>query len=57
MCIRDRHTEHPVIQVRIFRKNPAYACANAAALLNYGATFAISYLLSIYCLLYTSRCV
>ena len=45
---RQLHTEHPVIQVRIFRKNPAYACANAAALLNYGATFAISYLLSIY---------
>lgn len=45
---RQLRTAHPVIQVRMFGRNPAYTCANAAALLNYGATFAISYLISIY---------
>ncbi|MCL2437000.1 MAG: MFS transporter, partial [Clostridiales bacterium] len=40
--------ENPVIQIRVFTKNIAYAFSNIAALLNYGATFAIGYLLSIY---------
>lgn len=38
----------PVIQVRIFRSNIGYSFSNLAALLNYGATFAIGYLMSIY---------
>ena len=41
-------TKKPVIEVRLFASNIAYAFSNLAALLNYGATFAISYLLSIY---------
>lgn len=40
--------EHPVMELRIFRENPSYAFSNLAALLNYGATYAISYLISIY---------
>lgn len=40
--------EHPVIDVRLFKDNISYAFSNFAALLNYGATFAVSYLLSIY---------
>ena len=40
--------ENPVIQVRLFTGNIAYTFSNLAALLNYGATFAIGYLLSIY---------
>lgn len=40
--------EAPIIQVRMFKSNIAYTFSNLAALLNYGATFAISYLLSIY---------
>lgn len=38
----------PVIDVRLFMTNQGYAFSNLAALLNYGATFAISYLMSIY---------
>ena len=38
----------PVIDVRLFRNNLSYTFSNLAALLNYGATFAISYLISIY---------
>lgn len=40
--------EAPIIQVQMFKSNIAYTFSNVAALLNYGATFAISYLLSIY---------
>ncbi len=38
----------PLLDVRFFVKNRGYAFANLAALLQYGATYAISYLLSIY---------
>jgi len=40
--------ENPVVNVRLFRENRGYAFSNLAALMNYGATFAISYLISIY---------
>lgn len=40
--------EEPVMDVRLFGQNLSYAFSNLAALLNYGATFAISYLISIY---------
>ena len=39
---------NPVIQVRLFARDRAYTLSNLAALLNYGATFAISYSMSIY---------
>ncbi len=38
----------PIIDVRIFKSNIAYTMSNMAALLGYGAVYAISYLLSIY---------
>lgn len=38
----------PVVDIRLFRENKGYAFSNLSALLNYGATFAISYLISIY---------
>lgn len=41
-------TESPIIEVRIFAHNLSYTLSNLAALLNYGATFAVGYLLSIY---------
>ena len=44
----ERRAEDPVLKMGIFRRNPAYLCSNLAALLNYGANFAISYLLSVY---------
>lgn len=40
--------EAPMVDVRLFAENKAYSFSNLAALLNYAATFAISYLMSIY---------
>ncbi len=42
------HIENPVVQIRLFRKNSGYLLSNLAALLNYSATFAVGYLMSIY---------
>ena len=41
-------TEEPAVDIRMFRENIGYGFSNLSALLNYGATFAISYLVSIY---------
>lgn len=46
--IHELKIKNPIIQVRMFYKNAAYTLSNLAALLNYGATFANSYLISIY---------
>lgn len=40
--------ESPLINVRFLRDNLPYTLSNFAALLNYGANFAVSYLLSMY---------
>lgn len=40
--------DEPVVDVRLFMENRGYAFSNLSALMNYGATFAISYLISIY---------
>ncbi len=42
------NTKSPVVDVKLFKSNMAYTLSNIATLLNYGATFAITYLLSIY---------
>ncbi len=41
-------TQYPIIEVRLFAHNIGYTFSNIAALMNYGATFALGYLLSIY---------
>ena len=41
-------TERPILELRLFKNNPNFIFSNLASLLNYGATFAVSYLLSIY---------
>ncbi len=41
-------TEFPVMNLAIFRKNTVFAMSNLAALINYSATFAITFLLSLY---------
>lgn len=41
-------TDEPTVNVRLFKENIGYAFSNFSALLNYSATFAISYLISIY---------
>ncbi|NQU42764.1 MFS transporter [bacterium] len=38
----------PLIQVRLFRHNIVFAMSNLAALLNYSALFAVTYLMSLY---------
>ncbi|MBN7771933.1 MFS transporter [Clostridium aminobutyricum] len=40
--------DNPIVELRLFANNLSYSFSNIAALLNYGATFAIGYLLSIY---------
>ncbi len=38
----------PVLDVRLFRNNTVFALSNLAAFINYSATFAVSFLLSLY---------
>lgn len=40
--------ENPVLDMRLFWKNRVFAFSNLAALINYSATFAITFLLSLY---------
>ncbi len=40
--------KHPLLNVDLFRKNAVFAFSNLAALINYSATFAVSFLLSLY---------
>ncbi len=44
----ETRTEHPLLSVNLFRKNTTFAMSNAAALINYSATFATGFLLSLY---------
>jgi len=39
---------HPVFDTALFIKNRVFACSNLAALINYSATFALTFLLSLY---------
>jgi MFS family permease len=40
--------DHPVFEVKLFRENRVFAFSNLAALINYSATFAVTFLLSLY---------
>ena len=39
---------HPVLDMKLFRDNRAFAFSNLAALINYSATFAVTFLMSLY---------
>lgn len=39
---------HPVLDVRLFRRNVTFAFSNLAALINYSATYAVGFVLSLY---------
>ncbi|MFN3383818.1 MAG: MFS transporter [Archaeoglobaceae archaeon] len=41
-------TPQPMLNVNLFRRNVVFAMSNLAALLNYSATFAVAFLLSLY---------
>lgn len=45
---RELRVESPVLQVRLFLENHVFAFSNLAALINYSATFAVTFLLSLY---------
>ena len=45
---RQNNIPNPILQVSLFRDNTVFALSNLAALLNYGATFAVGFLLSLY---------
>lgn len=44
----EQRTPSPVLDVRLFKDNATFAFSNLAALINYAATFAVSFLLSFY---------
>lgn len=44
----ESRVESPVLDVSLFRRNAVFAFSNLAALINYSATFAVSFLLSLY---------
>ncbi|MBK5261693.1 MAG: MFS transporter, partial [Peptostreptococcaceae bacterium] len=46
--LHEKRTLNPIINIGLFANNPTYMASNITALLNYGATFAIGYLMSIY---------
>jgi EmrB/QacA subfamily drug resistance transporter len=45
---RERRTEHPLLDIGLFTGNRVFALSNLAALINYAATFAVTFLLSFY---------
>jgi len=46
--IYEMRIKYPLIDINLFRYNTVFAFSNLAALINYAATFAVSFLLSLY---------
>jgi len=46
--LRENRTESPVLDMSLFRRNLVFALSNLSALINYAATYALSFLLSLY---------
>jgi EmrB/QacA subfamily drug resistance transporter len=46
--IRENHVTFPVLDMSLFRRNAVFALSNLSALINYAATYALSFLLSLY---------
>jgi EmrB/QacA subfamily drug resistance transporter len=44
----EMRSSSPIFEIGLFRKNKAFAFSNLAAWINYGATFAVTFLLSLY---------
>jgi EmrB/QacA subfamily drug resistance transporter len=45
---REFRISYPLWNIRLFAKNRVFLCSNMAALINYGATFAVTFFLSLY---------
>lgn len=48
LVLWERRVTTPVLDVALLARNPVYARSNLAALINYSATFAVTFLLSLY---------
>jgi MFS family permease len=46
--VRENNVLFPVLDMRLFRRNLVFALSNLSALINYAATYALSFLLSLY---------
>lgn len=46
--LREGRAAHPLLDLRMFRESTVFTFSTLAALLNYGATFSVGYLLSLY---------
>jgi MFS family permease len=46
--IWESRTRYPVLELKLFRHNAVFAFSNMAALINYCATFAVTFLMSLY---------
>jgi len=44
----ESRSEHPVLDMRLFGRNVVFAMSNLSALINYAATFALTFLMSLY---------
>ncbi len=44
----EERAEHPVLDINLFRSNRAFTFSNLAALINYSATYAVTFLMSLY---------
>jgi len=44
----EQRIEHPLVDIGLFRHNTVFAFSNLAALINYSATFAVGFMLSLY---------
>jgi len=40
--------QNPILEINLFRNNPVFLFSNISALINYNATFAVGFLLSLY---------
>ncbi len=45
---REMRTKNPILDIQLFMTNKVFTLSNVAALLNYSATFAVGFLLSLY---------
>jgi len=46
--LRESRAEYPVLDMGLFRRNVVFAMSNLSALINYAATFALTFLMSLY---------
>lgn len=46
--VRQLRAQNPLLDMRLFLKNVSFTFSNAAALINYGATFSVTFLISLY---------